>query len=115
MMNHQQVLEKKRARLHKYTGKALKHKTAAYERALAHANAAYDEKSRAAEQIKQSEAAGDPVWEVTCDGLPKGSTFGDTGHSKFSLRAPNEKAARAVVRTIIGVKRLPAGTKIRKV
>lgn len=99
-MNYQEVLNKKKARLAKYTGRRLKEKTAAYERAVARFSP-----SPAPAKATVAVETGDPEWAVY---LP-----GETG-GKITVHATSEKKARSAARTALGLRALPAGTKVEK-
>jgi hypothetical protein len=100
MMNHQKVLEKKRARLHKYTGKALKNKTAAYERAVQQFNR---ENPPTLKSVQEVESAV-PAYRIT---LRDGTAF--------SVRAMNDREARKIAREELKLPRsLPPGTLVER-
>jgi len=109
-MNYQNVLNKKRERLTKYTGRKLKLKTAAYEKAVARFGGTAESvvveppkaKAKPAEKPVVVET-GTPEWTVT---PPDGKSF--------VVRATAEKKARAEARMVLGTKSLPPGTTVVK-
>lgn len=114
-MNYQEVLNKKKERLSKYTGRKLKLKQRAYEKALSRFGTAApatqkSPKSAAPKVTKKPEKAvvvetGDPEWSVH---LP-----GETG-GVITVHASSEKKARAAARSALKLRALPAGTKVEK-
>ncbi len=97
-MTHADVLQKKEARLLKYTGRKLVLKRRALEKALARAGQA--PATVAAKPVVES---AEPEWLVTS---PEGAPF--------KVRAPNEKAARAEARAVLKLRSLRPGTKVER-
>ena len=107
-MSYQEVLNKKKERLAKFTGRKLKLKQRAYEKALARFGGV--PKTQKSVQAPTPKApvvveTGDPEWSVY---LP-----GETG-GVITVNATNEKAARLAARTALGLRALPAGTRVEK-
>jgi hypothetical protein len=96
-MSYQEVLNKKKERLAKFTGRKLKLKQRAYEKALAR----FEPKTQKSVSAPVVET-GNPEWSVY---LPSGVV---------TVYATNEKAARLAARTALGLRALPAGTKVEK-
>lgn len=104
-MNYQEVLNIKRARLAKYSGGALRRKTRAYEKAVAKL-VRVASKDKAPPTLKSTDTlveTGTPRWVVT------------NSEGTFTVCAASEKNARSEARKSLGVSRLPAGTKFKKV
>jgi hypothetical protein len=102
-MNYNDILNKKRDRLRKYTGQKLRRKARAYERACF----LYGNCTPTLAPPKSLNPVfietGTPEWLVT---PPTGQTF--------TVFASSEKKARAEARTVLGVKVLPKGTTVEK-
>jgi len=99
-MSYQEVLNKKRARLSKYTGGALRRKTAAYERAVERFNSENPPTLKSALEVE----AAVPVYRIT---LRDGTSF--------SVRAMNDREARKMAREELKLPRsLPPGTKVEQ-
>jgi hypothetical protein len=102
-MSYQEVLNKKKERLAKFTGRKLLLKQRAYEKALARFGGSKTQKS--APKVPVVVETGNPEWSVYLPGEMGGV---------IKVYAANEKAARLAARIALGLRALPAGTKVEK-
>lgn len=105
-MNYNDILNKKRERLSKHTGRKLRKKTKAYEKAVARFS-----RPETIPAAPLAKPAAKPV--VVETGMPEYVVKLPDGRA-FGVNAKNEKDARAAARGILGAKSLPAGTEVRK-
>lgn len=101
-MSHQNILDKKLARLSKYNGRKRLLKQRAYDLACAR----FKKSSSPPPFVSSSPVieSGDPEWVVI---LP--------GKDSVRVKGSTEEKARKEARTVLGLARLPAGTSVQRV
>lgn len=110
-INHAEILAKKQARLSKHSGRKLRRKLKAYNKAVKLYGAKGDTLPSPAASKPVTKPAKKPVTVET--GIPKWNVTAP-GKDTFTVQASNEKDARAQARVTLAIRALPPGTKVER-
>lgn len=123
MNNHSEIIAKKQARLSKHSGRALRRKIKAYNKAVklygAKGNTLpsptlthWTERYNVSTTKPVTKPAKKPV--TVEKGIPKWNVTAP-GNDTFTVQASNERDARAQARVTLAIRALPPGTKVERV